>query len=159
MILILLVIIGGIQGAIVDGTVMLFDGLPNPTSKLCTGGMLEIQQAPNATTGLFTFSRPLETTAMYCLQVLWSGTGLTTLTQINGFMARVHGASGNGGGIQLAMPLKTVGGIMSGSQVGVIFPACSASSGSLEFNQHNFIVDGGGSDGIEGSGVAFYVSC
>lgn len=146
---------------IIDGSVMLYDGLPNPNSRLCNGPMIELVTTPNATSQLFEITTVLSKTRTYCLQVAWTAGGVLSMTQINGFMNRIAGGSSNGGGIQLAMPVKTnpASHVLSGSQVGVIYPGCLG-VGTQETNQHVFTyLPTMSTDTLEGQGISFKVQC
>lgn len=149
------------RGVVIDGTVMLYDGLPNPNSRLCNGPLMEIVTTANVTTSVYTLTTVLEKTRTYCLQVSWTANNVLSMTRINGFMNRVAGGSSNGGGIQLAMPVttNTVTHILAGSQVGVIYPGCFG-FGTPEYNQHMFTyLPTMSTDTLEGQGVGFFVRC
>lgn len=146
---------------VIDGTVRLFSGLPNPTAKTCNGVLLETQIAPNPSTHAFTFVTVLESTGQYCVQIDWTASNVHSIAQVNGYMVRQSGHSGNGGGIQLAMPVKrNANYILSGSQVGVIYPGCGTPGGPNEYNLHTFTVSPpSATDTLEGTGIAFNVKC
>jgi hypothetical protein len=155
------------NAALIDGTAVLYQGgLPDPILKTCGGNMIDTQTTPNATTGAFTFSTVLarSPSSPYCIQMIWSATNVASLTQINGYMTRVSGNSGNGGGIQLAMPVVTQSNthVLYGSQVGILFPGCLAPlTGSNQYNLHTFTFQPTPlvSDTLEGTGIAFNVAC
>lgn len=161
MLCVLLLFFSAALAVTIDGSVMLYDGLPNPNSRLCNGPMIELVTTPDATSHLYEITTVLSKTRTYCLQVAWTAGGVLSMTQVNGFMNRIAGGSANGGGIQLAMPVKTnpATHVLAGSQVGVIYPGCLG-SGTQETNQHVFTyLPVMSTDSLEGQGISFKVQC
>lgn len=161
LLLFLFLVVQASTAVVIDGSVMLYDGLPNPNSRLCNGPMIELVTSPNATTHAYTLTTVLSKTRTYCLQVAWTASGVLSMTQINGYMNRIAGGSSNGGGIQLAMPVKTNPSthVLSGSQVGVLYPGCLG-FGTVEYNQHIFTyLPAMSTDTLESNALGFNVQC
>ena len=154
--LVLVLNVGG-EASTISGIAYLVNGMPNPETGTCSGLLLESIGNPSGS-GYLTFSTVLSpygtgSYPFYCLQVSWTGAGVTDILQINSRTAWVSGSTSYPAGILLAFPIPIDTNVtFSESQAGVIYPVASGA------NYQNFTVTGAAVvDSLSAYGISFNV--